>query len=46
MYGERSLNRVLVGDPEGSKSLGRPRCRWEDDIKMELHEVGTGHGLD
>jgi hypothetical protein len=32
----------LVGKPEGKKPLGRPRCRWEDNIKMDLQEVGCG----
>jgi hypothetical protein len=32
--------RVLVGKPEGVRPLGRPRRRWEDNIKMELQEVG------
>ena len=32
--------RVLVGKPEGKRSLGRPRHRWEDDIKKDLREVG------
>jgi hypothetical protein len=32
--------RVFVGRPEGKKSLGRPRHRWEDNIKMELREIG------
>jgi hypothetical protein len=36
----RGLNRVLVGKPEGRRPLGRPRCRWEDNIKMDLEEVG------
>jgi hypothetical protein len=36
----RSVHRVLVGKPEGKKPLGRPRRRWEDNIKMDLHEVG------
>ena len=31
---------VLVGKPEGKRPLGRPRHRWEDDIKMDLQEVG------
>jgi hypothetical protein len=31
--------RVLVGKPEGKKPLGRPRCRWFDNIKMELGEI-------
>jgi hypothetical protein len=32
--------RVLVGKPEGRKPHGRPRCRWEDNTKMDLGEVG------
>jgi hypothetical protein len=35
-----------VGKPEGRKPLGRPRCRWEDNIKMDLWEGGWGHVLD
>jgi len=35
----------LVGKPEGKRPLGRPRCRWEDNIKMDLNEVGCG-GMD
>ena len=35
---------VLVGKPEGKRQLGRPRRRWEDNIKMELQEVGGGCG--
>ena len=31
-----------MGKPEGKKSLGRPRRRWEDNIKMDLQEVGCG----
>ena len=34
----------LVGKPEGKRPLGRPRCRWEDNIKMDLQEVGGGYG--
>jgi hypothetical protein len=34
--------RVLVGKPEGKRPLGRPRQRWEDNIKMDLQEVGCG----
>jgi hypothetical protein len=34
--------RVLVGKPEGKRPLGRPRGKWEDNIKMDLHEVGCG----
>jgi len=36
--------RVLVGKPEGRRPLGRPRRRWEDNIKMDLQEVGGGCG--
>ena len=36
----RGLHRVLVGKPEGKRPLGRPRPRWEDNIKMDLREVG------
>ena len=36
------MYRVLVGKPEGKRPLGSPRCRWEDNIKMDLHEVGCG----
>jgi hypothetical protein len=36
---ERSMYRVLVGKPEGKKPLGRPRLKWEDNIKMDLQEV-------
>ena len=40
-YGERrGVYRVLVGKPERKRPLGRPRLRWEDDIKMYLQEVG------
>ena len=40
----RGVHRVLVGKPEGKRPLGRPRCRWEDNIKMDLKEVGGGCG--
>ena len=36
----RGVHRVLVGKPEGKRPLGRPRHRWEDNIKMDLQEVG------
>jgi hypothetical protein len=39
---ERDVYRVLVGKPEGRRPLGRPRRRWEDNIRMELWEVGCG----
>jgi hypothetical protein len=41
---DRDVYKVLVGKPEGKKPLGRPRCRWEDNIKMNLQKVGGGHG--
>ena len=44
--GERTgVYRVLVGKPEGKRPLGRPRCRWDDNNKMDLQEVGCG-GMD
>jgi hypothetical protein len=39
---KRGVYRVLVGKPEGKRPLGRPRRRWEDNIKMDLQEVGRG----
>ena len=45
MEERRGVNRVLVGKPEGKRSLGRSRCRREDNIKMDLQEVGCG-GMD
>ena len=39
---KRSVYRVLAGKPEGKRLLGRPRRRWEDNIKMDLHEVVCG----
>jgi hypothetical protein len=41
----RGVYSVLVGKPEGKRPLGRPRRRWEDNIKMDLREVGSG-GMD
>ena len=41
---ERGAYRVLVGKPEGKRPLGRPRRRWEDNIKIDLKEVGGGCG--
>jgi hypothetical protein len=41
----RGVYRVLVRKSEGNRPLGRPRCRWEDNIKMNLQEVGCG-GMD
>jgi hypothetical protein len=40
----RGVHRVLVGKPEGKRPLVRPRCRWEDNIKMDVQEVGVGRG--
>ena len=40
----RGVHRVLVGKPEGRMPLGRSRRRWEDNIKMDLQEVGGGCG--
>jgi hypothetical protein len=39
---DRKLYKVLVGKPEGKRPLGRPRCRWEDGIRMDLREIGFG----
>ena len=41
--GERAVYRVLVGKPEGKRPLGIPRCRWVDNIRMDLQEVGCGY---
>jgi len=41
---DRVVQRVLVGKPEGKRPLGRPRRRWEDNIKMDLQEVVGGRG--
>jgi hypothetical protein len=41
----RGVYRVLVWKPEGRRPLGRPRTRWEDNIKMDLQEMGCG-GMD
>jgi hypothetical protein len=42
MRERRGVYRILVGKPEGRIPLGRPRRRWEDNIKMDLQEVGCG----
>ena len=41
---EIGVHRVLVGKPEGKRPLGRPRRRWEDNIKMDLQEMVGGCG--
>ena len=42
---ERGAYTVLVGKPEGKRSMGRPRGRWEDNIKLDLQKVGCGGHL-
>ena len=42
----RGVYRVLVGKPEGRRPLGRPRRRWEHDIRMDLREVMWACGMD
>jgi hypothetical protein len=41
---DRGVQRVLVGKPVGKRPLGKPRLRWEDNIKMDLQEDGVGRG--
>ena len=41
---DRGVHRVLVRKPEGKRPLWRPRRRWENNIKMDLQEVGGGRG--
>jgi hypothetical protein len=44
---ERKIYKVLVGKPEGKRPLGRPRRRWEDAVRIDLREIGSGGcGLD
>jgi hypothetical protein len=45
MREKRNLYRILVGTPEGKRLLGRSRCRWEDNIKMNPIEIEWG-GMD
>jgi len=40
---EREVYKAVVGKPEGRRSLGRPRCRWVDNIRMDLQEVRCGY---
>jgi hypothetical protein len=42
MMERRNAYRILVGKPERKRPLGRPRCRWADNIKMDLGEIGWG----
>jgi hypothetical protein len=44
MVEERGVHRVLVGKPEGKRPLERPRRRWEDNIKINVQEVGRSRG--
>jgi hypothetical protein len=46
MGGERKVYKVLVRKTDGKRPLGRPRRRWEDEIKMDVTEIGWGGGLD
>jgi hypothetical protein len=39
---KRSAYRILVGKSEGNRPIGRPRLRWEDNVKMDLREIGWG----
>ena len=40
----RSAFNILTGKPTGKRILGRPRCRWEDNIRMDLEEIGINAG--
>jgi hypothetical protein len=44
MWEIRNAVKILVGKPEGKKPLGRPRCRWEDNIRIDLGVMGWGDG--
>jgi hypothetical protein len=41
---KRNTCRILVGKPKGRRPLGRPRCRWVDNIKMDYREIGWDGG--
>jgi len=45
MWEGRSVYKIFVGKPEGNRPLGTPKRRWEDNIQMDLQEVGCG-GMD
>jgi hypothetical protein len=40
MVGMRNAYKILVGKSEGRRPLGRPRCRWEDNIRLDFREIG------
>ena len=40
----KSAFKILTGKPTGKRPLGRPRCRWEDNIRMDLEEIGINAG--
>jgi hypothetical protein len=42
MRANRNVYRILVGKPKGKRPLRRPRCRWMDNTKMDLREIGWG----
>ena len=42
--GSRSAFKILTGKPTGKRTLGRPRCRWEDNIRIDLEEIGINAG--
>jgi hypothetical protein len=42
LWGQNLTDNILVGRPEGRRPLGRPRRRWEDNINMDLREIGFG----
>ena len=44
MEGSRSSFKILTGKPTGKRPLGRPRRRWEDNIRMDLEEIGINAG--
>jgi hypothetical protein len=41
---DSGVHRVLVGRPKGKRPLGKPRRRWDDNIKMDLQQIGGGRG--
>ena len=44
MEESRSAFKILTGKPTGKRPFGRPRCRWEDNIRMDLEEIGINAG--